>query len=345
MYEILFIDDDESIGFILSNFKLWKDSKFKIKKQARNGKEALEILEKEIFDLIITDIRMPIVDGLELIKTMRENGDKTAFILSSTYSDFRYAKEGLQLGAMDYIVKPFSEENLSKALHRVENLFLEKEQQSGEIEDNISISKEKMDEWYERIVNNENKITLASEFYKQLENLYPEKIQIYATIMDKILCKMWNRICGVFPWIEQLESFKFIVTGDDLCHEVEIEIEKLQHIVMQYKLNKQDSLINKICSLIVGNISNEKILDFIAFEIGLSKDYIGKLFRNKLGITMGEYCILIKIEYAKKMLRDSNMKIYEISIFLGYSTVDYFSKLFKNNVGFTPMQYRKQLLV
>lgn len=346
MYEILFVDDDESIGFIISKFNLWKNSRFIIKKQARNGKEALDILEKETFDLIITDIRMPIVDGLELIKTMRDNDDKTAVILSSTYSDFEYAKEGLQLGAVDYIVKPLSEEDLSKALKRVENLFLEREKENKKITENISISKEKIDQWYNQIIHHDkNKNELVLQFYNELKQLYPNRMEVYSVIMEQILSQMWKNICETFPWIEQLEDFKCIFTDENLCLDVETGIESLQHIVKKYELNKQDSLISKICSLIVSNISNEKILDFVAAEIGLSKDYIGKLFRNKLGITMGEYCTLIKMEYAKKMLQDSNMKIYEISTFLGYATVDYFSKLFKNNVGHTPMQYRKQLLV
>lgn len=346
MYEILFVDDDESIGFIISKFNLWKNSRFKIKKQARNGKEALEMLEKEAFDLVITDIRMPMVDGLELIKSMRHNGDKTAVILSSTYSDFEYAKEGLQLGAVDYIVKPLSEEDLSKALQRVENLFLEREIEKKKVTENISISKEKIEQWYNQMIHNDkDKSKLAAEFYSELEQLYPNRIEAYPIIMEQALSQMWKNICKTFTWIEQLEDFKCIFKKEDLFLEVEASIESLQHIVKKYELNKQDSLISKICSLIVSNISNEKILDFVASEIGLSKDYIGKLFRSKLGITMGEYCILIKMEYAKKMLRDSNMKIYEISTFLGYTTVDYFSKLFKNNVGHTPMQYRKQLLV
>lgn len=346
MYEILFVDDDESIGFIISKFNLWKNSRFKIKKQARNGKEALEMLEKEAFDLVITDIRMPMVDGLELIKSMRHNGDKTAVILSSTYSDFEYAKEGLQLGAVDYIVKPLSEEDLSKALQRVENLFLEREIEKKKVTENISISKEKIEQWYNQMIHNDkDKSKLAAEFCNELEQLYPNRIEAYPVIMEQSLSQMWKNICYIFPWIEQLEDFKCTFTDEDLCSQSESAIESLQCIINKYELNKQDSLISKICALIVSNISNEKILDFVAAEIGLSKDYIGKMFRNKLGITMGEYCTLIKMEYAKKMLQDSNMKIYEISTFLGYTTVDYFSKLFKNNVGHTPMQYRKQLLV
>lgn len=346
MYKILFVDDDECIGFIASKFKLWENSNFRIKKQARNGSEALEILEKETFDLIITDIRMPIIDGLELIKIMRENGNKTAVILSSTYSDFEYAKKGLQLGAIDYIVKPFSEEDLLKALLRTKKLFLEKEMEAKKIIPNDYILEGKIHEWYNNILHNEkDRNELISEFYRELEDFFPEKNEMYPKLIKNILHEIWNEICKTFPWITYIEDFKVSPQDGQSLLDVEVMVESLQSIVKRYELNKYDSIINKICSIIVENISNNKILDLVSSEIGLSKDYIGKLFRSKLGMTVGEYCTKVKIQYAKKMLQDSNMKVYEISEFLGYSTVDYFSKLFKSNVGLTPMQYRKQLIV
>lgn len=346
MYEILFVDDDESIGFIASKFRLWENSNFRIKKQARNGREALEILEKETFNLIITDIRMPIIDGLELIKIIREKGDKTAVILSSTYSDFEYAKKGLQLGAIDYIVKPFSEEDLLKALLRTEKLFLEKEKEAKKIIIDDSILEEKIYKWFNDIIHyKKNKNELIADFYRELEEVFPEKTEIYPKLINNILNEIWNQVCRTFPWIIYIENFSLIFANEQSHLDIEEAVEKLQVITKQYELNKYDSMINKICSIIVENISNEKILDLVSLEVGLSKDYIGKLFRGKLGITMGEYCTIVKIQYAKKMLQDSNMKVYEISEFLGYSTVDYFSKLFKNNVGLTPMQYRKQLIV
>lgn len=345
MYDILFVDDDESIGFIVSKFKLWENVNFKIKKQARNGKEALEILEKESFDLIITDIRMPIIDGLELVRDIREKGDGTAVILSSTHSDFEYAKKGLQLGAIDYIVKPFLEEDLIKTLSRLEELFLEKETKKLTVDSSISESKIK--QWYNDIIHyRKDKNQLVNEFYRELEEVFPKQDEVYPKLINSILSEIWNNICNTFSWVTYVENFELAFSdGQTSPLTIEDIVESLQFIVNQYQLNKYDNIINRICSTIVKNIGSDSILDLVSLEVGLSKDYIGKLFRSKLGITMGEYCTLVKIQYAKKMLQHSNMKVYEISEFLGYSTVDYFSKLFKNKVGVTPIQYRKQLIV
>jgi two-component system response regulator YesN len=60
VFNILFVDDDISLRYIISKMKVWKYSEFHIKKQAKNGEEALNFLESDDFDLVITDIRMPI---------------------------------------------------------------------------------------------------------------------------------------------------------------------------------------------------------------------------------------------------------------------------------------------
>ena len=341
MYKVLFVDDDETIGFIVSKMKVWENSNFKITRYAQNGKEALLVLEKENFDLIITDIRMPIVDGLELLENIRERGDKTFLVLASTYSEFEYAKRGLQNGAIDYIIKPITEENLKKLFIKVEKLLKEKEEKPKET--NLKLSKDRIDKWYNLFINlEETPENLKDKYLKELNNILKEEKVIFSELLFE---GVWERIIKVFPWIVKLENIEFLFNEESFEEEVQEKISSIQEIIKKYKLNKYDSLINKICEIIIKNIGKDKLLDIIAEEIELSKDYIGKLFKNKIGITLNEYSTILKMEYGKKLLKTSNKKVYEISEELGYSTVDYFSKLFKNYTGLTPVQYRKKSLV
>ena len=344
MYKILFIDDDETIEFIVSRMKIWESSNFKITRYAKNGMEALSILEKESFDLIITDIRMPIIDGLELLEDMRKRGDKTLLVLASTYSEFEYAKRGLQNGAIDYIIKPITEENLKELFIRVEKLLKEKESNLEESkETTLKVSKDRIDKWYNLFINlEETPENLQAKYLKELNNILKEEKVIFSELLFE---GVWERIIKVFPWIVKLENIEFLFNEESFEEEVQEKISSIQEIIKKYKLNKYDSLINKICEIIIKNIGKDKLLDIIAEELELSKDYIGKLFKNKIGITLNEYSTILKMEYGKKLLKTSNKKVYEISEELGYSTVDYFSKLFKNYTGLTPVQYRKKSLV
>ena len=341
MYKVLFVDDDETIGFIVSKMKVWENSNFKITRYAQNGKEALLVLEKESFDLIITDIRMPIVDGLELLENIRKRGDKTFLVLASTYSEFEYAKRGLQNGAIDYIIKPITEENLKELFIRVEKLLKEKEDKPKET--NLKVSKDRIDKWYNLFINlEETPKILKDKYLKELNDIVKEEKVIFSELLFE---GIWEKIVKVFPWVVKLENIEFLFKEESFEKEVEEKIYNIQEIIKKYKLNNYDSLINNVSEVILKNIGKDKLLDIISEELQLSKDYIGKLFKNKIGITLNEYSTILKMEYGKKLLNGSNKKVYEISEELGYSTVDYFSKLFKNYTGFTPVQYRKKALV
>ena len=324
MYKVLFVDDDETIGFIVSKMKVWEDSNFKITRYAQSGKEALSILEKESFDLIITDIRMPIVDGLELLENIRERGDKTFLVLASTYSEFEYAKRGLQNGAIDYIIKPITEENLKKLFIKVEKLLKEKEEKPKET--NLKLSKDRIDKWYNLFINlEETPENLKDKYLKELNNILKEEKIIFSELLFE---GVWEKIVKVFPWIVKLENIEFLFKEESFEEQVQEKISNIQEIIKKYKLNKYDSLINNVSEVILKNIGKDKLLDIISEELQLSKD-----------------STILKMEYGKKLLNGSNKKVYEISKELGYLTVDYFSKLFKNYTGFTPVQYRKKTLV
>lgn len=338
MYKVLFVDDDENIGFIVSRMKIWKEGNFKITSVAKNGEEALRLLEQENYHLVITDIRMPLVDGLELLQEMRNKGDKTILVLASTYSEFEYAQKGMKLGATDYILKPLTEEGLREVLIRVEEILKEKEEVNP-------ISNEKLDKWTTNIINNRISASeFVEEMFLQLNHIAPNNKSSYSRIIEESMIYIWNNICKAFKWLDKLEKCDFKVV-DNLEKDLEGIINKLLAIVNKYKLNKQDSLINKVCDLVVKNIGNKRVIEKVADEVELSKDYVARLFKNKIGITMIEYCTLIKMEYGKMLLRSSNMKVYEISEYLGYTTVDYFTKLFKNYSGDTPIQYKKKLKI
>ena len=120
MLKVLLVDDEP---FIIQGLKVlidWEQEGFTIAGTASNGKEAYDFLQKEEVDLIIADIQMPIMTGLELQETIRkENLSNAYFVILSGYADFEYARRALQNECTDYILKPVDREMLLKLLNRV----------------------------------------------------------------------------------------------------------------------------------------------------------------------------------------------------------------------------------
>lgn len=129
MLKVLLVDDEP---FIIQGLKViidWENEEFEIAGTASNGKEALQFLENENVDLVIADIRMPEMTGLELLETLRKDKKSDVyFVILSGYADFSYAQQAMQNDCTDYILKPVDKEMLLKVLNKVLVLKNEKNQ-------------------------------------------------------------------------------------------------------------------------------------------------------------------------------------------------------------------------
>ena len=114
MYRVLVADDE--LWMTLSIKKLIEKSglPFRVIGEVMNGVAALEAVEREKPDLLITDIRMPGYDGLELLEQMKKKCLATKVILLSGYAEFEYARKAIRLDAFDYLLKPVKQEQLEQ---------------------------------------------------------------------------------------------------------------------------------------------------------------------------------------------------------------------------------------
>ena len=87
--------------------------------EAANGEEAIQLIEKYCPQLVITDIRMPLCDGLEVVKYLYNNYPSTKVIILSGYDDFSYAQKAIQYSVEDYLLKPVSRDTLSESLQKI----------------------------------------------------------------------------------------------------------------------------------------------------------------------------------------------------------------------------------
>ncbi|MDF2835501.1 MAG: two component transcriptional regulator, AraC family [Paenibacillus sp.] len=117
MFRVLLVDDEAYFRQGMMELIGWEKCGFAVSGESDNGEDALDMILNDLPDLVITDIRMPVMDGLELVKrAVQVHGLKTKFIIVSGYDEFKYAQQAVKYGVCDFILKPIDETVLEATL-------------------------------------------------------------------------------------------------------------------------------------------------------------------------------------------------------------------------------------
>ena len=119
MYQILIVDDERTVCQGMQQLIDWNQLGFEISGVARNGREALDLQRQYHYDLIITDLKMPVMDGIELIQALAKEEHNCKVIIVSAYGEFTYAQTAMQYGVQYYLLKPVEESVLCGYLSKI----------------------------------------------------------------------------------------------------------------------------------------------------------------------------------------------------------------------------------
>ena len=238
MYKVYLLDDEP---FILEGLKYivdWEDYGFEIVGSANNGEDGLkEILSMDI-DLVLTDIMMPKMTGLELIDNLIKLNYHTNFIVLSAFQEFEYAKKAISMGAENYILKPIDSEELEKSIINIKKKLKENESRSKdkEVVDNSLLLKIITEKDYENINYLKEKLKYNDEYRVGIIELKDKEKDINKVLkeipdINKYIYCIENKSKAVFiidgkfndEYIEGLTNIKNQIT-DLICDIVYISL-------------------------------------------------------------------------------------------------------------------------
>jgi two-component system response regulator YesN len=248
MYKMMIVDDEPNVVEGIRDSIKWGKYGVKVCATAYDGADALKKSYQTKPDIVIADIRMPEMNGLDMISQMRSNLPGAVFIVISAFEHFEYAKRAINMGVTAYLTKPVrAREIIEKVVEAVEKL-------GGK--------------------------SLA---------------------------------CG---------EGVALGTEPGACYDV---IEDAKRFIERNRRRRMD-------------VSLEEV----AAHVSLSGAYFSRLFKKETGILFVEYMKQKKLDEAKALLVQTNMKVYDISQRLGYKSVQYFATMFKEREGMTPSEFRSK---
>lgn len=417
MYRLMIIDDDEILRKGLIKNINWEEHNIKVVAEAMNGKDALSKIELYMPEIILSDIRMPFMDGIELAKYIYENHPQIKILLLSAYEEFEYAKKALQYHVSDYIMKYESNEVILDRVNQLINQYEIDKKHKEIIEKNkdyiikdfmqkICFNQLEENEIQQKIIENSFgfrlgsfsvlsivletynskgetrllNVTNAKDYilsirgylkkynfdsieFQDKENIklvinYNSDIEVEIDEFYRILNQMIYEIekdhpiriligGGIF-YRELFEMSKAYLEAEEALSTIKLLGKNnwnTKVILLGMTKNKHENMVDvmdKIVKFINENYADPELsLQSIAKQVYLSPNYISSLFKKYQDLNISNYIIDVRMKNAEKLLKETNLKAYEIANMVGYTNSQYFSILFKRTTGFSPSDYRE----
>lgn len=501
MYKAMIIDDESIVRWGLRDLMDWEAEGFGLCEDGLDGRDGLEKLLADRPDLVLVDIKMPGISGLELIHSAREGGFSGHFIILTGYSEFEFAKSAISLGVEEYLLKPVDEDELLRCvrkvrealdrqrqeqilhnaqedvareellrdilLHRQSRQELEKgmtqygisfgadpvcvailadqgaEGGHGDFQEkgrdflrdtSLYIYRTAMDnrtilisqgmeerEWAGKLAGRNEKLRVRygegllvavgncvgswyelydsyasakhmleqafllgqsevlsrlsiesmqkkgenppAEYFLMLAEVGDlegiqegvEKFRAYCIrnllketdIKTLVLYNLMTIRAGVEKKYGSLEGdiggqMEEINRAGRFRRVIELYSQILQDICRQIGQDGSDTVVKRIYYYMEKNYGQEMKLETFAKMFNYNANYLGRAFRKEIGDSFNNVLDAIRIANAKRLLEETELKVYQISEQVGYKNIDYFYLKFKKYAGVSPKEYRKE---
>ncbi len=346
MYKLLIADDEAIIRKGLRNSINWNELNIEIIGEAEDGEIALKLASEMEPHIIMLDICMPFLNGLELIKKLKEANQKCLIIIITGYDQFEYMHEALKLKVFDYILKPVNRENLKDTISKVVQELSKIEQKRNyldwtnkQVDENLNALRQSfLDNWlkgkltYQKIVEELNFLKINFE----------ESIGIIAIkVVEKFKLELYIK-----NWDKELLNFAVINIAYDLLKEFEPVVTLIDEhsniIIFTNKFND-----SKWCD--IGNEIEENIYNFLHYMVvveqnkalngiaGVENCY-KELVYNINKKTQYKPVVLLTIKYINANYRVNDLNLQNVAEKFNVSP-SYLSKLLKHETGISFSDY------
>lgn len=354
MTGVLIVDDEEAIREGLRHrIKALPDLALSPIDTAANGSEALAALGLHEYGLVITDMKMPSMSGIELVQRIRALAPEAKIIALSGYDDYDYVRSSFKLGVFDYLLKPVTSEDLRQHISRaISKSGIRQTLGLGQSEAIVGpgqgeaklVLKEKDLAIIETAVTDFSvcafRTAVDSYFSRKfLEPLAPSAIEELYQVFLKSICsrlsdreflemKLKKKDLASFASLEELTRFltDFFQEARRIAKESKDEERSVMDIAMKY---------------VQENFRQDINMAYVANMLSMNYSYFSQAFKKHSDMTFIQYVTMLRIEEAKRLLKNQLISVAEVGTSVGYLDGQAFSRAFRAAVGLSPTEYRR----
>ncbi|REK74732.1 response regulator transcription factor [Paenibacillus paeoniae] len=355
MYKVLIIDDEPWSREVVKALGHWSRLELLIVGEAEDGNEGLRKIDELRPDIVITDMRMPGTDGVELLQAMHERYPKLKIIVMSGYDDFVYLKQAIRSKAVEYLLKPIKPDELDAALAQSKS-ELEQSQSTPWVELAPIFSSvadmQRYGELRERMYTylmDLNRDAVASSFERLMKEFSIEEAGLEAGSMLRIandLLLMLEQFLS-----EQELSLAALLSeavphighdfgSGDAIREVGVLYAKVIDSLLAFRHSRNRLDMTDVKHYVDAHYQEAISLESVAGQFLVSKEHLSRMFKTSIGENLTEYIVRRRMEKARGLIVDEGMSIKHAAQLAGYEDIAYFYRVFKKHYGMTPGQIR-----
>lgn len=345
MLKILLVDDEQFTTEGLISTLDWDRFDGRLVGTAASGEEAVRLTDKLLPDVIISDIKMDGMTGIDLAGIIHRKKESMRLILLTAHGEFEYARKALQYGVVDYILKPITRDkiehltellvqlNAQKEQHRNSYLFAWDSSLKGDLLNALrNESCDFIDQFFqsplfEELMSGEECNTIGIQLIDYLYQ-YLSEINVSPKALD----------------YSRNETINAFLDTDGRQHKMDFIITKYYDLLTS-RSEAPPSHADAITAFALNYIRKHYMdpefnLSGLAYSMNVSLSHLSTVFKHATGNNLSTYVTELRMERAKALLSDLQYSITEIAQMSGYNDAKYFSRLFKKRTGRTPGEYR-----
>lgn len=340
MFDIAIVEDEELERKALRKILEQQHDNVRIVGEARNGTEAVELIDTTHIDLMLVDIRIPRPNGLEIIQMVRDRGLATKVIILTAYDHFDIMKEAIHLKADNFLLKPIRTEELLKAVTECLGEVVPVETPSGSSTLSESVSE---------FANNNNYRDCLSFVRGQLKQVYSQEGAPLRRGLREFLdaLSLCHRQQGLeLPPEMVRDTDSLLAQNLDIRSHFQVQELAFQMIDLLFEVKGHGAArgsdhVQDVLNFIERNLHNRVSLEDAADFARISPSYLSRLFHKEINTTFVGYIKDLRIARAKELLAGSSLPIGNVALDLSFSDTNYFCRVFRKEVGLSPSEFRR----